>query len=756
MATDRNPQGWLIPAAGEQRRGPLAEVAVCRRTWRTHAFNVPPTLAARVQPGARLQIPFGPRRAPETGWCVAVSDAEWDNTRRLVLDAIDEHPLLSPSLLALGLWVAEYYHHPPGPTLDTLVPEASRTARPRQGWCVRVTAPAEPARALPEVLAAALERIAHVRTRDAALRAGVTATQLARLRRRGHIELFRGPLDDQAGSSTEPAVAAECPEDRFELTPAQQDAVRQVDSLAGGYGVSLLFGVPGSGKTEVYVRAIRATVQRNRQAILLVPEIALATQVLERLARRFPRVAVLHSRMTPAERQAAYHAIRSDLVDVVIGTRTAVFAPCTRLGLIVVDEEQESSYKNFAAPFYHARDVAILRANRERIPVLLGSATPSLESWHNAHNLPDWRLLRLGERPAGARLPTVRLIDTRRPELRGESALLTRPLESALRATLDAGEQALLLHNRRGYAQALRCGVCGLMVTCERCAAHLVLHQPAHELRCHRCGWRRDVPTACVDESCGGPLQRAGLAIQRLEQDLLRLLPGVRLLRADRDTMRSRERYSATLQQFERREADVLIGTQMIAKGLDFPGVRLVGVLDADAPLRLPDFRAAEQTFQLLVQVVGRAGRRAGGGECEALLQVSTPEHPVVRASIRGDYEQFAAIELEQRRMLRYPPFGRLARIVCLDERPGHAQAAAERIEHALSELAARIHAELRIFPAGPCPIPRLREWQRFEVLIRGPRGRAIQQLLARARDERILSQPMRRMTIDVDPLDLL
>ena len=345
-------------------------------------------------------------------------------------------------------------------------------------------------------------------------------------------------------------------------------------------------------------------------------------------------------------------------------------------------------------------------------------------------------------------------METGRRVLGETTALLSPELRQQLDETLAAGQQAILLHNRRGYAVFLHCPVCGLMVSCARCGSHLVFHQSENNLKCHHCGVKSPVPVRCLDSTCPGRLERTGSAIQRLEEDLRVVLPRARLLRLDSDTMKRREDYRAALQSFEAGAADILLGTQMVAKGLDFPGVRLVGVIDADAALSLPDFRAAERVFQLIVQVVGRAGRREGASL--ALVQTAERPPPVIRHALRMDYETFAADELGQRAQLFYPPLARMVRFVCADARPHRAREEAERLAKRLTELAGRTHADLRIDAAEPCVIRQRRQMRRYQVAVRGPRGPSIQQLLHAAADEKLLSLRVERLTVDVDPVDLL
>lgn len=760
-SNQRTRQLWLVPAEGPTGRHVVADVAVNAPLTSLSTYAVPDDLQGTVRPGAVVRVPHGRSGRAVEGLCLRVTQRPWEHTRRLILEASPGWPWLSERLAELGLWVSDYYACSPWKTFTAVLPVALRKPRFNTVRHLRATGH-RPSKDLTAKQAALLAVIgdAEVRRDEALRQAGVGLATLRTLRKAGVVEcVVRRELAPDRGKPAAGAAqpAAACPEDRFELTAGQQAAcarIRVVLSDTPAFRVFLLFGVPGSGKTEVYVRMIREVLRRGRQAILLIPEIALATQVVDRLARRFDRVAVLHSQLAPRTRRQTLHAIAAGGVDVVIGTRTAVFAPCLRLGLIVVDEEQESSFKNLAAPFYHARDVAIKRGQLERVPVVLGSATPALETWHNARHRSHFELLRLPDRVPGARLPRVRLVQGRGRQAAQINTILTPALRDELERTLAAGQQAILLHNRRGYAVYLRCSACGLMVSCQRCGGHLVYHQAERALKCHRCGTRTAVLENCLDDTCRGRLERTGLAIQRLEEELCERFPDARLLRLDSDTMRRREDYRAALQRFEARSADILLGTQMVAKGLDFPGVRLVGVIEADAALSLPDFRASERVFQLLVQVVGRAGRREG--DSLALVQTAEQPAPAIRHALRLDYEGFATHELPLRRRFFYPPFARLARLICADARPGRAQEAAQRLAEQLRERAGRIHAGLRVEPAEPCVLPRLREMLRFQVLVRGPRGMAVQTLLQEAAGAKLLATGVQRFTVDVDPIDLL
>lgn len=738
---------------GEGRRGWVAEVALRRRTYSLRAYAIDESQRELARPGALVRVPVGRRDRLADGWIARVSEQDWDQTRPPLASIAPANWPLSDALVELALWLADYYHAPPGKVFQTILPAY---ARPRRITFVRACAPHPENPVRPRDQAILAELSAGPLARKALLARAVDKPEtLRRLVRAGLVELFT--LDEPPLTAQEaPADLAPAHEDDFALTAGQQAAVDAIDASleTPAFSVSLLFGIPGSGKTEVYVRAIRRAIQLGRQAILLVPEIALTTQVTQRLARRFGRVAVLHSRLSASARREALRRISAGAVDVIIGTRTAVFAPCSRLGLLVVDEEQEHSYKSLGTPFYHARDVAIKRGQLERIPVILGSATPSLETWRNVQTLAHFRTLRLPERAPGATLPRVEIVDTSTRGLGERAGVLSSELLARLRETLAAGRQAILLHNRRGYAASVRCERCGLQVVCERCGARLVFHRATGQVRCHRCGLRATAPAQCLDSTCGGPLKLTGMAIQRLEEELLREIPTARLLRLDRDRVRKLADYESALTRFEQQQADVLLGTQMVAKGLDFPNVGLVGVIDADAALRAPDFRAAETFFQLVAQVVGRAGRR--DADSLAVIQSADARHPVLLEAAEMRYERFASNELALRAELRLPPVVRLARFVCADPSRTRAREAADGLVKRLREIAGRLHAGLLVDDAGECVIPRVRELFRYEALVRAPQPGLVQKLLNSAESAKALRVPAQRLTLDVDPVDLL
>jgi primosomal protein N' (replication factor Y) len=464
------------------------------------------------------------------------------------------------------------------------------------------------------------------------------------------VEAIRDPLRDTYRESALPV----------ELTREQQEAVHAIHDAvdAGRHEVLLLHGVTGSGKTEVYLRAIASAIQRGRRGLVLVPEIALTPQTVARFAGRFgDRVAVLHSRLSAGERYDTWRRIRRGDFHVVVGPRSAVFAPLPDIGLVVVDEEHEAAYKQSNAPRYHARDVALERARRRGVPVVLGSATPSVESLWQAQQ-GRWRWQRLRSRVASRPLPVIRITDMRSEDGR---SVFGRPLVDAMRTHVAAGDQVLLYLNRRGYAAALVCRECGHVPRCHGCGVALTYHLATRTLRCHYCGRTLRAPSTCP--SCRGiQLRPFGPGTQRVEDDVRRLFADVLVARADRDTMSRRGAHQRLMDDLRERRVQVLVGTQMVAKGLDLPGVALVGVVAADVALSLPDFRAAERTFQQLTQVAGRAGR--GDNPGEVIVQTYQPHHPAIVAAQRSDDLVFFEEEIASRRALGYPPFASLVQLI--------------------------------------------------------------------------------------------
>ncbi|MBN1341473.1 MAG: primosomal protein N' [Phycisphaerae bacterium] len=746
------------PETSERR---VAAVATITPTDKIYSYAVPSELADLLGAGQRVEVPLGRQNRPTLGFCVGLSTEPWTSTLKPILRVVDDAPLLDASLIELARWISRYYCCPPGRAMAAMVPEPVRS---KSGWRkIRRVRAAKPLaeiesearrlgpkqRRLIEHLVAANEPVdANVLQND--IGCGCATIKTAAQRGWVVVETAHEPV---CGPNFDRPIA----DPDFELTPDQRHAVeesrRAVDEER--FQVLVLFGVAGSGKTEVYVRAIRDVVARGRQAIMLVPEIALTTQLVDRLARRFSNLAVIHSGLTGVQRSLVWSDIASGRKRVIIGTRSAVFAPAPDLGLIVVDEEQDGSYENLQSPRFHSRDVAIVRASQASIPVLLGSATPSLETWHNARRMSHYKVLSLPRRVAGLPMPRVHVVpmQAERHSRRGFH-VLSQPMEYQLRETLAQGEQAVLLMNRRGYSSTIFCPRCGWMAVCPHCDVHLVFHQISGILRCHRCSHREKAPETCPDTSCGGTPLRFGEGTQRVEEELLRKFPEARVARADSDTMLRGEQYEELIRRFESGELNVLVGTQMIAKGLDFPLVSFVGVINADTTMMVSDFRASERTFQLITQVAGRAGRARGQGI--VIVQTDTPDLPPIRLAVKHDYEAFATQELELRAKLKLPPVYRLTRIVLSDPNDSKVQTEAKKLAEAVREAAEAMGAKLACNGPERCPVQRERQHYRWELLLRAQSAEDMQRVLDRIRGKTLQGVRAKRLVVDVDPISLM
>ncbi len=573
------------------------------------------------------------------------------------------------------------------------------------------------------------------------------AAKLAALIKAGMVEVIEEEV-------YRPVLPAEVGEDRpVQLTPAQRDAITAViDSLGREFRPFLLWGVTGSGKTEVYLQAIAACLTAQRTALVLVPEISLTHQLVDRVRARFgDRVAVLHSGLSDGERWDEWRRIVRGDVPIVVGARSAVFAPLPRLGLVVVDEEHDAAFKQEDGIRYNGRDVAVMRAKLAGCPVVLGSATPAVETFHNGQT-GRYRILSLPERVEARPLPAVDIIDLRRGPAVSKLVLVSPRLAAALQANLIAHGQSLIFLNRRGFANFLQCLQCGEALVCPNCSVTLTLHRRLRALRCHHCDYTIPPPSACPD--CGGlSLTGWGAGTEQVEAALRQMLPEARVGRMDRDTTSRKGSQREIFAAWERREYDVLIGTQMITKGHDVPGVTLVGVLLADTSLNFPDFRAAERTFQLITQVAGRAGRGARLGR--VIVQTLQPEHLSLRCAAQHDYRAFAEHELAARRELGYPPFARLVQIRCEGENPD----ATERIVKAVAvQIKSAAEKGVEVLGPTPAPIERLRRRYRWQLLVRGRSGAAVRRAARNGHDtvRRQARTAGVRMLVDVDPYSML
>ncbi|MEZ6014923.1 MAG: primosomal protein N' [Planctomycetota bacterium] len=740
------------------------DVAINRPMRREYTYAVEARHAERIAPGVRVAIPFAGKREVAVVVRTATECDVPPNKLKAVLEVLDPEPIVDESLLSLTAWIAREYACAWGEALSAALPAALKREGARRTVAFVELVPGTGAEALAEVeprpeqhrlLRTLMEASGPLPRVDLLRRLNLSQSPLTTLVKRGFARVLhlRAETDALLSGSGTTRVRPEA------LTGDQAHALaRMVGHLdARRFAPTLLFGVTGSGKTEVYLRVIEEALARGRGAIVLVPEISLTPQTVGWFRSRFGDVAVLHSQMTDAQRHDMWLRVKRKEARVVVGARSAIFAPVEDLGVVVVDEEHEPSFKQGSTPRYHARDVALERARAANAVCILGSATPALESWAAAER-GELELLRLGARPGGARMPTVEVVDTRRE--RGEGGrphLISRRLSSLLIDAVNANEQAILFINRRGFAPVLWCGQCGEVVTCEDCDVSLTWHKRLKRMVCHSCCKESDPPKTCA--ACTAPALRfLGAGSQRVEEVLAAVVPHARIGRMDSDTMLRREDYEAMLDAFGRGELDLLVGTQMIAKGLDFPRVTVVGIVAADQSLHQPDFRAAERTFQLVSQVAGRAGR--GALEGRIVIQTTLPEDPSIVYAARHAYEAFAKGELESRRTTGFPPFGRLLRVVLEDpdEQKVCAAAAslAEQVRVQIEPLGARV-----LGPA-PAPIAQVRGRHRQHVLVRTERvtrDGAPHPAFIAARDllaDYAGSSGKLRVSVDVDPVAML
>lgn len=764
-----------------KQEGPVAAVAIERSLDKVLSYIVPKGFVGQIKAGQRVKVPLGRGNKPVHGYVVGLSqELPAGRTLKPVMAIDDARVLLRPPLMELTRWMSRYYCCPLGAVIESVIPSAVKkkvglgyTAMVKLAW------PREKIQEALEKLRgpkkrAVLARLLQLKDGEAeelhriAGEAGAKPAAVRRLVKMGVITIHMEPDWDGAGG----AIAESEVRIQGQGLELNEDQARVVEELGprlgAGFSVNLAHGVTGSGKTEVYLQCIAKVVEQGKRAIVMVPEIALTPQTVRRFTARFPRVAVLHSGLAQGARHRFWQQIASGKADVVVGARSAVFAPVPELGIIVVDEEHEGSYKQDQAPRYQGRDVAIKRGQIEGVPVLLGSATPSLESWWRANNASGYHLLSLPRRVRGLQMPHIEVVDMKIEAKmhKGGINLISRRLEGMLQTTLQAGQQAILLLNRRGYSNFVYCPSCTHLVQCKYCDATMTYHRSAGvkakggsfeeglhtgQLHCHYCLAVNKLPDKCPD--CGKKLSLFGLGTQRVEEELAKKFPGLRYARVDGDTMHSARDYEALLGDFARGAIQVMLGTQMIAKGLDYPNVTLVGVISGDTALALPDFRAAERTFQLITQVAGRAGR--GDAPGRVILQTFNPEDRTIQAAIKQDYIGFAQYELEQRKEVGLPPVRRMVRIILRDEDLDKLNFRCDALAGALDGAVGMEGGHVTLKGPMPCAINRISGYHRAQVLLFSRSAVAIQRVLEIVREEGGFAGSD-RVAVDVDPVSLL
>jgi primosomal protein N' (replication factor Y) (superfamily II helicase) len=750
-----DPEPWEADDQAEQL---VAGIVFATGPAQEFDYLVPEALQDQVEPGRRVMVPLGKGNRLLQGYCVRLENrCTGPRPLKPLAEVVDRRSLLSSAMLRLTRWIADYYLSAWGQVLETVLPAAVRDqAGTRMATLLTLDARgkellaagdlSEKHRDILGVLAASAEPLT---PQELARAAKCSPAPIATLRRKG---LIRGQATRvQSIRRAETAVPREA---HLQLNPDQRKALDTVLAALRSrqHRTLLIHGVTGSGKTEVYIQAIEEVVRYGRQAIVLVPEISLTPQTVDRFRRRFGDVAVLHSHLSDADRHWHWQQIAAGKVTVVVGARSAIFAPTPHLGLIVLDEEHESTFKQETSPRYHAREVAVARAAAENVPLVLGSATPSLESWNRARS-GEYELIEMPRRVLNRRLPEVGTIDLRAEGQRiGARGSISRLLHQAIQVALQEDGQVILLLNRRGYSTHIQCPACGEVVRCPDCDIALTHHKTGDLVLCHLCDYRTAPPTRCP--ACGsGEIRYWGLGTQKLEAELRARFPQVPMLRMDADTMRAHGAHERALREFREGKARILLGTQMIAKGLDFPNVTLVGVIQADTALHLPDFRAAERTFHLVTQVAGRTGRGEKGGR--VLVQTFSPDHAAIRAAVRHDYAAFAAEELPLRQMLHYPPFAAMIRLVIRGESETATGEFARQLGQSISAALAASAAQARVLGPALAPTPRIRGKYRFQIQLQGPDG---DKLRAAVRDaQSSLQSPANVEWIaDVDPINML
>ena len=745
----------------------FAKVLIDQSAGKPFDYEIPEAFRSKVHVGSRVSVPVRTRLV--LGTVIELADLTDAEGVRAIERIVGERPVLSPLLLRLAHWISEYYCCPVETTLRSVLPQVIRKAEITHKTLLF----ARLLRELTDDEIALLEKKAPLQA--AALdflkttgtpvsisellkRCGASHQAMQSLAKKGIVAIgeeavMRDPHKNE--------VFLHAP--KLELNAEQvgvfAEIRRAIELTAGGEPMGsavspfLLHGVTGSGKTEIYLQAIEQVLAQGRTAIMLVPEISLTPQTVERFKSRFAAiqegVAVLHSHLSQGERHDEWHKINDGQARIVIGARSAIFAPLDKLGLIVVDEEHENSYKQEEAPRYNARDVAVVRARMENCPILLGSATPSIESFQNATN-GKYRLLRLTQRVDNQKMPFIRIIDMRQESLKQKGqAVLSDKLCAAITARLAKREQTILFLNRRGFSTSLICGQCGYVCECPNCSLSLTFHRAASRIVCHLCGYTAVAPAKCPD--CGDPkIKYSGTGTEKVEEVVTRFFPKAVVRRMDADAMTRKEAYRETLGAFRAGKIDILVGTQMIAKGLHFPNVTLVGIINADLALHIPDFRAGERTFQLLTQVAGRAGR--GDVEGEVFVQSFTPFHPAIQFARHHDFEGFWQQEIEFREKWDYPPFTHMVLITLRSPHQARVLFSAETLERRLRES---LPAGTTLSSPAPAPLEKSHGNFRYQLMLR---SRSILKLsrLMRGILQKLTFPEEVFVSVDVDPYQLM
>jgi primosomal protein N' (replication factor Y) (superfamily II helicase) len=745
------PESWEL--AEEEDRW-VAQVVLNVPLDKTFEYLVPDPLRNLLRPGQRVRVPFGRGDKPLKGFCVGVGRAE-HSSRRLkeILEVLDAEPLLDRNMLELTRWIGERYLCGWGQVLESVVPAGVKNMAGTREVKLFELPPGVNIEELKisakqkDVLRVLKQQGRALRGDELAEAAGCGVSPIKTLQKKGLL-IARNERQSVFDRDVEPIESVK----DLKLDHDQQVALdRILQSLRSGTSETiLLHGVTGSGKTEVYIRAIREVVEYGRQAIVLVPEISLTPQTIRRFRSRFDSVAVLHSHLSDAERYWHWKRIASGEVPVIVGARSAIFAPTPRLGLIIIDEEHETSFKQETTPRYHTREVARRRAELAKIPLILGTATPTLESWRRVEEQRDV-LISMPKRVNRLPMPPVVIVDTRNDPEVNKGAAIGRALRTAIRSALEAKGQVILFLNLRGYSPAMWCRACGESLRCSQCDLTLTWHKDRQKAVCHICGAESDPPRFCPNCNQAG-LRYVGTGTQRLEQEVKARFPGVPCLRMDSDSMKKPGSHDLALEAFRKGDVKILLGTQMIAKGLDFPNVTLVGVIDADTALHQGDLRASERTFHLLAQVAGRTGRGTKGGR--VFVQTSNPTEPAIVAAANHDFVRFAHVELQHRKEFNYPPYTSLTRIILRGEHEPEVEQAARQLADTIRKKIEEQELQIRVLGPAPAPIARLKKFFRYHFQIVAESYEPLRELWLSVRDE-LPNLGNVEYQIDVDALNM-
>ncbi|MGR3179473.1 MAG: replication restart helicase PriA [Candidatus Anammoxibacter sp.] len=743
------------------KSGQYAEVVINIPVNRKFHYSIPENLKNQVVVGKMVKVPFGNRLT--TGYCVGFTDKPDVEKIKDIKDVIDESPSIDEGMLKISKWISGYYCCSWGEALEAVLPGSVKKGikektvklaslsienKDIQNEINNITKKS-PAQA--KILEALSKHGSEIEVKELLNISNANQATLSRLEKRGLIKLKLVSVDPLEYSSND-ILTNEVPAPT--LTDEQEMAVKVIREKfeEGKFGVVLLHGVTGSGKTEVYLQAIEIAISLGLCSIVLVPEISLTPQTVKYFKTRFSKVAIMHSNLTESDRKKQWKMIKDGVVNVVVGTRSAVFAPVKKLGVIIVDEEHENTFKQENTPRYHARDVGIMRAMYNNALVILGSATPSLESYYNAITGKYVHVF-MHKKVAKMVLPTVEIVDMEEESRRTKGyCYLSRRLEDCMRQTLSENGQIILFLNRRGFAPFVNCKRCGFVLKCKRCDIALTYHKKNNKMVCHYCSNGQSPPKDCPE--CAMPnIKYQGFGTERIEEEIKRKFPEQCVLRMDSDTMRGKGSHENALSDFHDCKVNILLGTQMIAKGLDFPNVTLVGVISADTSLNIPDFRSSEKTFQLLTQVSGRTGRGHKGGR--VIIQSFNTKHYSIRYASNADYEGFAKEELEFRKQLNYPPYGRIIRLLFVGKQEEKVKERAAELTNKLRQCSVKKGNTVEVLGPVPASINKIKDKFRWHTILKAPKNSLLHSIIDDLNHDLSTSRGT-QVIIDVDPGNML